>query len=265
VSGAPLFLCSHFPCGARSFLLHADTPCPFTSLARRFFACCRSAGQQDLCAPKKFFVWSPVWCACRIFFCMQRLVISPCRARRFFVFLALHADTFVLSGQQQGCACRNFLFVLSGQQHGCACRNFFYLCCPVNSRGEHAGIFLFVLSGHLFSAVRAQFFLDAPAQPARHACVSGAPIFLSSRFQQLRAHFFFSPTLLPCDQSLCHPRSKETIFFVTSVQQCEGYRARRTFLLRSSFSFVVRSHLRRHSVATFSALFLQIFTVSFGM
>jgi hypothetical protein len=33
-----------------------------------FFACCRSAGQQDLCAPKKFFVWSPVWCACRIFF-----------------------------------------------------------------------------------------------------------------------------------------------------------------------------------------------------
>jgi hypothetical protein len=36
---------------------------------------------------KTFFVWSPVWCACRIFFfCMQRLVTSLPRAQIFCPF-----------------------------------------------------------------------------------------------------------------------------------------------------------------------------------
>jgi len=47
------------------------------------------------------------------------------------------------------------------------------------------------------------------------------------------------------------PAQQGNNFFVTSVQQCEGYRARRTFLLRSSFSFAVRSHLRTHLVLFF--------------
>jgi hypothetical protein len=73
--------------------------------------------------------------------------------------------------------------------------------------------FLFVLSGHLFSAGRAQFFGRSCSARAPCMRVRGANFsFLSSRFQQLRAHFFYSPTLLPCDQSLCHPRSKETFF-----------------------------------------------------
>jgi hypothetical protein len=67
---------------------------------------------------KTFFVWSPVWCACRIFFLHAASGHFPsCRARRFFVLLALHEDMRVenlLFGQQQGCACRFFLFVLSG-------------------------------------------------------------------------------------------------------------------------------------------------------
>jgi hypothetical protein len=147
---------------------------------------------------------------------------------------------------------RQNLFLWSPVSSWCACRIFF-------------------LSGHFSSAGRAQFFLDASAQPARHAAdfflsssqpcmrVRGASFFfLSSRFQQLRAQFFcHSPTLLPCAQpfalvtSRCDTRAARKLFFVTSVQQCEGYRARRTFLLRSSFSFAVRSHLRRHLVLIF--------------
>jgi hypothetical protein len=129
-----------------------------------------------------------------------------------------------------------------------------------------------------FCSVRS--LLLSPAQPARHAAdffslfghfssqpcmrVRGAGDFFScpvaSGQQQLRAQFFFGShphstavcaAFCSCDQSLCHPRSKENIFFVTSVQKCEGYRARRTFLLRSSFSFAVRSHLRRHLVLIF--------------
>jgi hypothetical protein len=68
------------------------------------------------------------------------------------------------------CACRvrSFLvcahsfFVLSGQQQGCACR-----------------FFLFVLSGHLFSSQRAQIFLGhfcSARALAMHAC-QGCPFF----------------------------------------------------------------------------------------
>jgi hypothetical protein len=131
-------------------------------------------------------------------------------------------------------------FVLSGQQ---LLRMQIFFSCPVTS-----------------PLLGARSFFYASAQPAHHAA---AFFSLFSHFSmhacQGHQRYFF----LLFVQSL--PAAARTVFFVTSVQQCEGYRAHRTFLLRSSFSFVVRSHLRRHSVATFSALFLQIFTVSFGM
>jgi hypothetical protein len=118
------------------------------------------------------------------------------------------------------------------------------------------------------------------AQPARHAAdffslfghfssqpcmrVRGASDFFSVQSLPVNsscAHSFFchSHTLLPCAQPFvlvtgrCVTRAARKIFFVTSVQKCEGCRARRTFLLRSSFSFAVRSHLRRHLVLFFFA------------
>jgi hypothetical protein len=149
------------------------------------------------------------------------------------------------------------------------------LCSSVSARTEifcgvrsasavHAEIF-FSLIGHFCTAVWAsccRFFLS-PLHS--HACLSGALADFFSGQQQLRAQFFLSQphstvvcaAFCSCDRSLCHPRSKETIFFVTSVQQCEGYRARRTFLLRSSFSFAVWSHLRRHLVLFFCTESLQ--------
>jgi hypothetical protein len=156
-----------------------------------------------------------------VFFCMQTRLVRSLPWRTDFLLADAQQDSrtcarqiFFLCGVRSGVhaesffACSvwslppaaraDFLFFWLCMQTPLCCpvnsrgahAGIFYLCCPVNSRGVHAGIFLFVLSGHLFSAGRAQFFLDAPAQPARHACVSGAPIFLSSRFQQLRAHFF---------------------------------------------------------------------------
>jgi hypothetical protein len=101
------------------------------------------------------------------------------------------------------CLRAQIFFVLSGQQ----------LLCMQE--------FFFSLSGHLFSAGRAQFFFGrfcsarAPCMRVRGANFS----FLSSRFQQLRAQFFSQPhttavcaAFCSCVQSLCHPRSKETIF-----------------------------------------------------
>jgi hypothetical protein len=139
------------------------------------------------------------------------------------------------------CLRAQIFFVLSSQQQGCACRNFFYLFCPVTS-----------------SLLGARSFLDAPAQPARHACVSGAPIFLSCPVASSScAHIFFTAPHYCLVTSRCVTRAARKHFFVTSVQQCEGYRARRTFLLRSSFSFPVRSHLRRHLVLFFFMKSLQ--------
>jgi hypothetical protein len=182
VSGAPSFpLCSHFP-GARSEFFFSDAPflCPVTSLARAlflFFTCCRStdssvcqrhffvrsppwradfllaAAQRDsrTCARQNFFVWSPVWCACRIFFCMQRLVTSLPAARADFLFFWLCMKT-------------------------CEWR-IFYL---VNGRGAHADFFICSVRSPLLCSSRADFlghFCSARAL-AVHAC-QGRPYFFS--------------------------------------------------------------------------------------
>jgi hypothetical protein len=164
------------------FFLHEDAPLTghFLPMARSVFFC------RDLCpcpvtsrAPRNIFLG----CACRGFFifpvlspplrraqfsfacshalsglvCMQNLFFAcsvwslpPCRARRFFVLLALHEDMRV----------ENLLF---GQQQGCACR-FFLLFCPVTSS---------LLSARRFSWT----FLLCPR--TSRACVSGAPTFFS--------------------------------------------------------------------------------------
>jgi hypothetical protein len=113
----------------------------------------------------------------------------------------------------------------------------------------------FVVSGQQLVCMQNLFF-----RSLLHSRLGASDFFLSSRFLSTAAArtVFLQPhstavcaAFCSCDQSLCHRRSKETIFFVTSVQQCEGYRARRTFLLRNSFSFAVRSHLRRLLVLFF--------------
>jgi hypothetical protein len=143
-----------------------------------------------------------------------------------------------------------------------------FFCGVRSTAAAHAEIFFLSVRSLLhspFGRHAADFFSFSPHS---HASVSGAPAIFFCRVascqQQLRAQFFLQPhstavcaAFCSCDQSLCHPRSKETIFFVTSVQQCEGYMARRAFLLRSSFSFVVRSHLRRHLVLFFCMESLQ--------
>jgi hypothetical protein len=165
------------------------------------------------------------------------------------------AHSFFVESCQQGCACRIFF-------SGCACRarsllvcaHRFFLYCPVNSRGAHAGIFFYLFCPVTSSLLDARSFLDTPAQPARHACVSRAPIFLSYPVASSScAHIFFTAPHYCLVTSRCVTRAARKHFFVTSVQQCEGYRTRRTFLLRSSFSFPVRSHLRRHLVLFFFA------------
>jgi hypothetical protein len=78
VSGAPLFPCAvTFPCRARSFLLHADTPCPVTSLARSVFffsACCRSLSGHFPCGARSVL----------FFTCCRSADSSVCQ-RHFFV------------------------------------------------------------------------------------------------------------------------------------------------------------------------------------
>jgi hypothetical protein len=88
--------------------LSAPFLCPVTSLARRlfFFACCRSAGQQDLCAPESFFLG--VHAEARHF----SLSCLFTRAQ-IFCFLALHADTFALSGHFPPCCARRFFLDIS--------------------------------------------------------------------------------------------------------------------------------------------------------
>jgi hypothetical protein len=97
-----------------------------------------AAAQQGLCAPELFFgVRSGVHAESFFWVCMQSPVASCLRAQ--------------------------FFFVLSGQQQGCACRNFFYLFYPVTSP-------LLDAAQH-FSWT----FLLCPR--TSHACVSGAQIF----------------------------------------------------------------------------------------
>jgi hypothetical protein len=78
------FLCPVSSCACRNFFFVRSLPWR----ADYFFACCRSAGQQDLCAPESFF-----WV------CMLKRATFPCpvssRARRIF-FLAVHEEAFPL-------------------------------------------------------------------------------------------------------------------------------------------------------------------------
>jgi hypothetical protein len=173
-----------------------------------FFACSRSAG--------------PV--RARIFF-LQSPVSRGVHAEAFPLFpvRSLHAsgESFIwsLSGLSLVCTCQGamqyllyscviarqyfFLAVRSAAVHAefgrfLSARTIF-LCCPVNSRGAHAGFFLFVLSGHLFSAQRAQIFLGhfcSARALALHAC-QGRPFFpvQSLPAAARKFEFFFFPLL----------------------------------------------------------------------
>jgi hypothetical protein len=132
--------------------LSAPFLCAVTSLARRFFACCRSAGQQDLCAPKLFLCGVRSGVHAESFFCMQRLVTSLPAARADFLSFWLCMKT---------CEWRIFYLVNSRGAHA----DFFYLFCLVTSS---------LLSARSFSWT----FLLCPR--TSRACVSGAPIFFFS-------------------------------------------------------------------------------------
>jgi hypothetical protein len=61
-----------------------------------FFACCRSAGQQDLCAPEFFFVESGLVCMQNLFLCACRVRSLPlCLGAQiiFFIFLSGHLSS----------------------------------------------------------------------------------------------------------------------------------------------------------------------------
>jgi hypothetical protein len=97
--------------------------------------------------------------------CSFLLAAAPVRAI-FFVdcLYSKWRIVFWVCMQSSVVSClRAQFFLLSGQQQGCACKFFFY----------------FVLSGHLFSAQRAQIFLGhfcSARALAMHAC-QGRPIF----------------------------------------------------------------------------------------
>jgi hypothetical protein len=103
-------------------------------------------------------------------FCLLPLSRACARQNLFF---CVESGRVCMQNLFSGCVCRVrsllvcahifFLFVLSGQQQGCACRNFFYLFCPVTSP-------LLDAAQH-FSWT----FLLCPR--TSHACVSGAQIF----------------------------------------------------------------------------------------
>jgi hypothetical protein len=150
---------------------------------------------------KNFFVWSPVWCACRIFFLHAASGHFPLPRAQIFCFF--------------GFACR----------HLCAVRSTAGVCMQE--------FFCFVLSGHLFSAGRAQFFwmlLLSPRtmlQPFSLCSVISpcmrvrgiSDIFFRPVASCSCAHNFFCHTLLQraqpfcsCDQSLS-PTQQGNYFF----------------------------------------------------
>jgi hypothetical protein len=174
-----------------------------------------------------------------------------CWARRLLFFVCLLPLSSVSTRHFFCCSVRSLPLLLA------AWRAVFFLSFPVPSLpllGAHIFFCLLPLSSvsarHFFICsvrslllcwARAEFFLDASAQPARHAadffslcsvtsphshaCVSGAPaIFFScpvaSGQQQLHAQFFcHSHTLLPCAQpfvlvtSRCVTSAARKIFF----------------------------------------------------
>jgi hypothetical protein len=175
-----LFACRRAPVQSlpwrTALFLHAES-----ASARLFFFAYRRAVSGHFPGAQNFF-----------FFCMQsqRLVTSPCRARRYFFFAVLQ---------------NLFLHAASGL--------FFWLCMTtcgwkifylVNSRGAHAGIFLFYffflfLSGHISSAARADFlylFSLSSSFSSRHAyflsflprsSAGSADIFFEQFFWSLRS------------------------------------------------------------------------------
>jgi hypothetical protein len=101
---------------------------PVTSpAARAVYFFLLAAAQQGLCAPESFFcgVRSGVHAESFFWVCMQSPVASCLRAQIFFI-CAVRSTAGVRMQEF-------FLFVMSGQQQGCACRNFFYLFCLVTS------------------------------------------------------------------------------------------------------------------------------------
>jgi hypothetical protein len=180
---------------------------------------------------------------------------------------------------------RTFYLRVVWSQLACKCQGAmqYPLCSSVNARtvffcGVRSAAVcmqnLFSVRSLLLCWARADFFWTLLLSPrtmlqilsllltAMHAC-QGRQFFFSvqSLPAAARKKKFHSPTLLPCAQPFA--LSKETIFFVTSVQQCDGYRARITFLLRSSFfSFAVRSHLCRHLVLIFFCIESPQYTFS---
>jgi hypothetical protein len=124
--------------------------------------------------------------------------------------------------------------------------------CPVTSLlGAHRFFF------GRFCSARApccRFF----SPPHCHACVSRAPIFSCPVASSSCAHSFFQPhttavcaAFCSCDQSLCHPRSKETIFLSLPCSSVRDTGRAELFFCAVLFSFAVRSHLRRHLVLIF--------------
>jgi hypothetical protein len=170
-------LCSHFPLRRAQF-----------SFACRHALSGHFPGAQIFCllplsrtagpvrAKKKFFWWSPVWCACRIFFCMQRLVTSPAARADFLFFF--------------GFACRHLCAVRSTA--GVRMQEFFFICAVRSTAGVCMQEFFF-LSGHLFSAGRTQFFFGRSCS-ARAPCmrVRGANFSVQSLSAAART-FFFQP------------------------------------------------------------------------
>jgi hypothetical protein len=186
-----------FFCRVRSagVCMQTPLPCPITSPGAQikffFLFCCRSA--------RHFFLFGRILHD-RSFH--LRPVTSPA-ARAEFFFLAVHAEAFPLfpvrsftRAQIFFCHClvsacmQNVRAPCSIRCALASMRAQFFFLSSVNSRGAHAGIFLFVLSGHLSSAGRAQIFLGhfcSARALAMHAC-QGRPFFCpvaSSRCAQI--------------------------------------------------------------------------------
>ena len=240
------FLTRQFP-GARSILF--------------FFSLLAAAPLDSLCAPNFFFLAVHAEalllfpCAVTflrrvqffVFLCLlpvSRTAGQPVRARFFyflFFFLSLHARAEYFFSVA---SCLRATF--SVWSAGVCMQIFFWVCMqsPVTSPLLGAAQFFF---GHLCS-VRSLLTAEQTCQGAMHI------FFLASLNCSVRSLFVLVT-------SRCHPRSKENIFFVSSVQKCEGCRA------RSAVLFLLPSGLICTDTRSqpFQLYFCKIFTVSFGM
>jgi hypothetical protein len=201
--------CTFFLCRATFFCpVASPPPC---QRASNFFGL---SGQQ-LCMQKLFPLsghFPSVWARRLIFFSLaaaQQVLRAPIflsghfhslRARRIFYLVTLWS--------QLACKCQGAMqYPLCSNVH--ARTDFF--CAVRSTAAAHAKKKF--LSGHFSSTGRAQFFLDASAQPAHHAAAFFSLFshfsmhacqghqryfFLSSRFVQLRAQFFLSHSTTAC-------------------------------------------------------------------